>query len=73
MTTAIITSDQLKLPKKFASKFKGKRIRFVEMGNGILLSPVSDPVKEARGLLKGSIFTSEKYMHDKQEEKSLEA
>ncbi len=73
MTTTIVTSGQLKLPKNIANRFNGRRIKFVELGNDVLLSPVNDPIKEARGLLKGSTFTSEKYMQNKIEEKSLEA
>ncbi|MDQ1329536.1 MAG: hypothetical protein QG641_2827 [Candidatus Poribacteria bacterium] len=38
-----------------------------------LLKPIlEDPIKAARGFLKGSCFTSERYMQLKQEEKELE-
>jgi hypothetical protein len=38
-----------------------------------LLKPIiEDPIKAARGFLKGSRFTSERYMELKQEEKELE-
>ena len=33
---------------------------------------MEDPIKAARGFLKGSRFTSERYMQLKQEEKELE-
>lgn len=72
MKTLVIRSDQLNLPEEIARKLKGKEVELVETKEGILLRFIENPIKNARGSLKGSHFSSEKYMRRKQEEKELE-
>jgi len=73
METIVVKSEQLNLPEKIAKKLKGKELEIIETKEGILLKPIlEDPIKAARGFLKGSRFTSERYMQLKQEEKELE-
>ena len=73
MESIVIKSEELNLPEEIAKKLKGKELEIVETKEGILLKPImEDPIKAARGFLKGSRFTSERYMRLKQEEKELE-
>jgi hypothetical protein len=73
MEAIIVKSEELNLPEKIARRFKGKELEIIETKEGILLKPImEDPIKKARGFLKGSRFTSERYMQLKQEEKELE-
>lgn len=72
MEAIIIKSEQLNLPEKMAKKLKGKEIKLIETQEGILLKTLKDPIKDARGSLKGSRFSSERYMRLKKGEKELE-
>lgn len=72
MGTIVLKSEQLNLPQEIAKKLKGKELEVLETKEGILLKPVKDSIKMARGFLKGSRFTSERYMQLKKKEKELE-
>lgn len=72
MGTVAMKSEQLNLPKEIARKLKGKVVELLETKEGILLKPLEDPIKDARGSLKGSSLSSERYMQLKREEKELE-
>lgn len=72
MGTVIVKSEQLNLPEEMAKRLKGKEFELVETKEGILLKPVEDFVKMARGYLRGGRFSSERYMQLKKEEKELE-
>lgn len=72
MGTIVLKSEQLNLPQEIAKKLKGKELEVFETKEGILLKPVEDSIKRARGFLKGSRFTSERYMQLKKKEKELE-
>ncbi len=72
MGTIVLKSEQLNLPDEIAKRLKGKELELLETKEGILLKPVEDPIKMARGFLKGSRFSSERYMQLKKEEKELE-
>ena len=62
MSHVVVTSEELNLPKAIANKLKGKRLELLETKRGILLKPAADFIGEARGILKGSGFSSEKYI-----------
>lgn len=72
MKTVILKPEQLNFPEEIAKKLKGKKVEIIETKEGILLKPVEDPIKEARGFLKGYHFSSERYLQTKKEEKRLE-
>lgn len=72
METVVIKSDKLSLPDKIAKKLKGKKFELVEIKDGIMLKLLEDPIKDARGSLRGSNFSSKRYMQLKKEEKELE-
>ena len=72
MNPVVVMSKELNLPKTIANKLKGKRLELLETKKGILIKPAKDFIGEARGLLKGSVFSTEKYMQLKREEKELE-
>jgi len=72
MGTAIMEYEQLNLPEKMARKLKGKEVKLIGTQEGILLKPREDIIKDARGSLNGSYFSSVRYMQLKKEEKELE-
>lgn len=72
MKAVILKSDKLNLPNAFAKRFKGKELELLETKDGLLLKPVEDPIKAAKGILKGSYFSSKKYFQFKKEEMELE-
>jgi hypothetical protein len=69
LLTPEVNADELNLPVEVARKLKGKRVTIVEVREGFLLKPVEDPIREARGILKGKGFNVEKYLQFKQLEK----
>ncbi|MEK9149593.1 MAG: hypothetical protein AAB267_06075 [Candidatus Desantisbacteria bacterium] len=70
--TAVMRSKQLNLPEEIARRLRGKEVEFLETKEGILIKPLRDTIKDARGSLKESSFSSERYMWLKEEEKKLE-
>ncbi len=72
METLVLDGGHINLPQRILRKFKGKQIRLVETDEGVLLSPIEDAIAEARGILKGSSFTSEKFFDQKKKDKELE-
>lgn len=72
MTSTIVRSKHLDLPDEIAKRLEGKRVAFIETETGVLIKPVEDAVRAARGLLKGSGFSTQEFMAHKQEEKNLE-
>ena len=72
MSTTLLREDVLKLPERIARLLRGKRIEFIETEGGVLLHPVDNPIPEARGMLKGSRFTSERYLSLIKSEKEKE-
>jgi len=72
MSPVTVMSEELNLPKIIANRLKGKRLELLETQRGILLKPAADFIGEARGILKGSRLSSEKYIQLKREEKKLE-
>ncbi len=72
MESIEIEKNMLKLPCKIANKLRGKRIEITEIKEGILLRTSSNPITEARGFLKGTRFTTSRYMQMKKKEKEHE-
>lgn len=72
MSSIVLKSEKLNLPEEIAEKLKGKEVELIEVKEGILLRPVFDPVKEARGCLKTKQFSTQRYFHMKKEEKRIE-
>ena len=72
MPVTVVKAEQLNLPEQFAKKLKGYNIEFVETSEGLLLKPVMDPIKELRGYMEGSKFTTEEFQKQKQLEKELD-
>jgi len=72
MKTIVLKPEQLNLPEEIAKKLKGKEVELLETQEGILIKPLGDSIKMARGFLKGSRFSSERYTQIKKEEKGLE-
>ncbi len=70
--TLRIESEQITLPIEVVRKLRGKEIFFIEFQDGFFIRPVSDPIREARGFLKKSRFSTQRYFEMKQEEKNLE-
>jgi hypothetical protein len=72
MAAIILKSEQLNLPPEVAKRLKGKDVELLEVEGGFLLKPIEDPVKEARGFLKGKRFSTARYFQMKKEEKESE-
>ena len=72
METLVVEGEHINLPKHILRKFKGKQIELLETGEGILLRPVEDSIKKARGILKGSRFNTKAYFMQKEKDKELE-
>ena len=72
MGNIVIKFDQLNLPGKLTKNWKGKEVEICQTKEGILLKPLEDPIKAARGFLKGSSFSTERYIQLKKQEKALE-
>jgi hypothetical protein len=53
-------------------KSKGNKINIIPKKDGVHLKPVVESIHSARGILKGSRFSTSKYLQLKQEEKKLE-
>jgi hypothetical protein len=72
MESLEIEKNTLKLPGKIANKLRGKQIEIKELKEGILLKTSSSSITEARGFLKGTKFTTRRYIQMKNKEKGLE-
>jgi len=72
MDPIVLESEQLNLPEEAAKKLKTREVELVEVKEGILLRPVIDPIKEARGFLKTRRFSTQRYFQMKRVEKSIE-
>jgi hypothetical protein len=68
----IVNQGELKLPQKIARKLQGKKVQIKETKDGILLQTLNDPIATARGILKGSSLSTEKYFKLKSKDKELE-
>jgi len=56
METVAVISEQLNLPEEIVRKLKGKEVQFFETKEGILLRPLKDSIKEARGFFERKPF-----------------
>lgn len=73
MDQVIINDTHIILPPHIISKLRGKNINILEVEEGILLKVSdSDPISRAKGSLRGSNVSSEKFMQSKKLEKELE-
>ena len=72
MPIPVYKAEQLNLPRHIAQKLKGQKVELIETSEGILIKPVKDPIKQLRGILKGSEFTTEAYLEQKRFDKKLE-
>ena len=70
MEAIVVKSDQLNFPEKIARKLNGKEVELIETKEGILLKPKTDPIRDARGSLKGSHFSTERYLEKRRLEGS---
>ena len=72
MKAILVETNKITLPESILKKIKGKKINIISTKEGVLLKPVEDSIRSAKGLLKGSRFSTSKYIQFKQEEKKLE-
>jgi hypothetical protein len=72
MAVTVYKAEQLNLPEHIAKKFRGSKIEFIETNEGVLLKTVEDPIKQLRGFLKESKFTTEQYLNQKRQDKEIE-
>ena len=72
MVLTTVQANRVYLPEPMARRFQGKSFEVIEMSEGILLKPVDDPIRLAKGCLKGTGFSSQRFIELKQAEKELE-
>jgi hypothetical protein len=72
MSAVISREGELRLPERIAKLLGGKMVDFVETKEGVLLRPIDNPIREARGMLKGTRFTSARFLSLKKSEKERE-
>jgi hypothetical protein len=78
MEQIVIESDRITLPADVVRELKGKKVEFIPWQNGFLLKPVAEiasvreAIRSARGCLKHSRFSTERYFQMKREEKAFE-
>ncbi len=73
MASIVIKAEKLNLPGHLADKFKGGKIELIETKDGILIRSINtDSIRELKGFLKGTSFTTAKYLKQKQLDKGLE-
>lgn len=72
MKAILVESNKITLPESIVKKIKGKKINIIPTKEGVLLKPVENTIRSAKGLLKGSRFSTRRYFQMKQEEKKLE-
>ncbi|GAK56357.1 hypothetical protein U27_03319 [Candidatus Vecturithrix granuli] len=72
MVLTTVQSNHISLPEPLVKRFWGKSFEIIEIKEGILLKPVDDAISLAKGCLKGTGFSSQRFMQLKQTEKELE-
>jgi hypothetical protein len=77
MHTLKIDTDPITLPDAVAKKLIGKLIEFIGLKDGFMMKTliddqIYDPIKEARGMLKGKGFSTERYFRLKEEDTAIE-
>ena len=72
MVLTTVQSNHLYLPEPLVKRFWGKSFEIIEIKEGILLKPIDDAISLAKGCLKGTGFSSQRFMQLKQVEKELE-
>ena len=71
MKAILVDSNKITLPESVVKKIKGKKIKFISTKEGVLLKPAEDTICSAKGLLKGSRFSTNRYFQLKAEDKNL--
>lgn len=72
MQSITIESNQITLPPYVVQQLKGKKVNFIKYQNGFIIKPVPDVIRDAKGFLKNSRFSTERYFQMKQQEKMFE-
>jgi virulence-associated protein VagC len=72
MPALVLKAEELKLPAVFAQKISGNKVRLVQRGNSIIITPVSNTISSARGMLKGLNYGTKEFIREKALEKKLE-
>ncbi len=73
MQPIIMDINALALPREMVKKMGADRVMVKEVGDGILLTPIRNHPRKLRGMLKGSGFSTEKFLEQKQADKGFEA
>ena len=72
MESVILYAEALNLPDVFAIKMRGKKVEITENNNILTIKPVQSSIIEARGMLKGSRFSTATIIEQKRIEKEPE-
>ncbi|MDY0091786.1 MAG: hypothetical protein RBT80_03710 [Candidatus Vecturithrix sp.] len=72
MVLTTVQANYVYLPEPIGRRFQGKSFEIIEIKEGILLKPVDDAISLAKGCLKGTGCSSQRFMQLKQAEKDVE-
>lgn len=72
MYNIILKGDELNLPEIIAKKLKGRKVRIIDEGEKIVITPLDNSILTLRGMFKGGNFSTEKLMEQKRMDKELE-
>jgi len=73
MQQVVVEIDSIKLPVDLRGKICTEQVLIRETNDGFLLAPFHQQVGKARGILKGSGFSTERFLEQKRTDKEMEA
>ena len=73
MRQMVVDMESIKLPVDLRGKIDTEQVLIRETDEGFLLTPFHKRIGEARGILKGSGFSSERFFEQKRADKEMEA
>jgi hypothetical protein len=68
----ILETSVLNLPSELLEKIGMPKVMIREVNEGLLFSPVSEQMGKLRGILKGTGFSTERFLAQKHLDKELE-
>jgi len=72
----VSSRGQLVIPRKLRDKYgikPGTKVEWIETGQGLMLIPIGDdPVRDSRGMLKGTKVSTKSLLEEREKDKKLE-
>jgi len=73
MRQMVVDMESIKLPVDLREKIGTEQVLIRETDDGFLLAPFHKQAGKARGILKGSGFSTERFFEQKRADKEMEA